>query len=46
MIFIAIALDEVLVKLFADDTTFVLAHSNLKTLLSMFRKIILRKSSN
>ena len=26
---IAIALDEVLVKLFADDTTLVLAHSNL-----------------
>jgi hypothetical protein len=39
---IAIALDEVLVKLFADDTTLVLAHSNLKTLLSMFKKIILQ----
>jgi hypothetical protein len=39
---IAIALGEVLVKLFADDTTLVLAHSNLKTLLSMFKKIILQ----
>jgi hypothetical protein len=38
---IAAALKEVLVKLFADDTTLVLAHSNLKTLLSMFKKVIL-----
>ena len=42
MIFIAIALDEVLVKLFADDTTLVVAQSNQKTLLSMFKKVILQ----
>ena len=35
---IAIALNEVLVKLFADDTTLVLTHSNL----SMFKKVILQ----